>query len=224
MRCMRLTAFLIVLMPAPAANAGVDEGKKAFMAANYAAAWNELRPLAKAGNAEAQYLLGVMYSHGRGVKRDAGESARWYEAAARQGHVDAAFNLGFMLYQEEKFAAAAPWLLKAAEQGNGMAAGLVGVMYRAGLGLGKDDGRASSWILNAAEKGVAGAQYEAGLMCAKLIAERRCTYPEAYKWFRLLARAGYPGAAHNAAALATRMAAGEIAEGDRLVNAWRPKP
>src|SRR3970040_2840818 len=102
MRFMRLAAFLIVLLPALTANAGVDEGRKAFMAAHYAQAWKELSPLAKAGNADAQYLLGVMYSHGRGVGQDDDQSARWYAAAAKQGHVEAAFNLGFMLYQQER--------------------------------------------------------------------------------------------------------------------------
>ena len=49
MRFMRLAAFLIVLLPALTANAGVDEGRKAFMAAHYAQAWKELNPLARSG-------------------------------------------------------------------------------------------------------------------------------------------------------------------------------
>lgn len=223
MRIMRLAAFLAALLPALTANAGVDEGRKAFMAANYVQAWKELSPLAKAGNADAQYLLGVMYSHGRGVGADDDQSARWYEAAAKQGHVEAAFNLGFMLYQQERFAEAAPWLRRAAEHGVGMAASLVGDMTRQGLGLPKDETSAYSWTLKAADKGVTGAQYEAGLTCAKLIAERRCAPAEAYKWFKLLADAGYPGARENLAKLSVGMAAAEIAEGDRRAKAWQPQ-
>ena len=223
MRFMRLAAFLIVLLPALTANAGVDEGRKAFMAAHYAQAWKELNPLAKVGNADAQYLLGVMYSHGRGVGQDDDQSARWYAAAAKQGHVEAAFNLGFMLYQQERFAEAAPWLKQAAEHGVGMAASLFGDMIRQGLGLSMDEANAYSWTLKAADKGIAGAQYEAGLMCAKLIAERRCAPAEAYKWFKLLADAGYPGAMENLAKLSAGMASAEIAEGDRLAKAWRPQ-
>jgi TPR repeat protein len=218
-----LAAFLVVLLPTLTANAGVDDGKKAFMAANYAQAWKELNPLAKAGNAEAQYLLGVMYSHGRGIKGNEAESARWYEAAARQGHPEAAFNLGFMLYQQEKFAEAAPWLKLAADQGNGMAASLVGTLHRHGLGVPKDEAIAHAWTLKAADKGIAGAQYEVGLTCAKLIAERRCAPAEAYKWFKLLADSGYPGASQNLAKLSAGMAAAEITEGDRLAKAWRPQ-
>lgn len=223
MRFMRLAAFLIVLLPASTANAGVDEGRKAFMAAHYVQAWKELSPLAKAGNADAQYLLGVMYSHGRGVGQDDDQSARWYAAAAKQGHVEAAFNLGFMLYQQERFAEAAPWLKQAAEHGVGMAASLVGDMLRQGLGLSMDEASAYSWTLKAADRGIAGAQYGVGLMCAKLIAERRCAPAEAYKWFKLLADAGYPGATENLTKLSAGMASAEIAEGDRLAKAWRPQ-
>lgn len=223
MRSLLLAALLVVLAVPASASAGVDEGKAAFLAANYKAAWKELRPLAAAGNADAQYLVGVMYSHGKGVARDAATSARWYEKAARQGNADAAFNLGFMRYQQGKFDDAAPWLLKAAQKGNGMAQYLVGSMYLHGQGLQQDDARAYRWTLAAADKGVPEAQYNAGLMCTKRVQQQACRRTDAYKWFRLLAAAGYPGARQNVEMLAGNMTAAEISEGDHLAKTWHPK-
>lgn len=217
-----MLAFVLALAPSSAAEAGLDEGKAAFLAADYETASAELRPLAQAGNAEAQYVLGVMYSHGRGVGRDLAESARWYEKAAQQGHARAQFNLGFMLYNDGRYAAAAPWLLKAAEQGVAMAQGLVGAMYADGKGVAKDPLRAYWWTLRAAEQGVAGAQYDAGMMCVARLADNRCSPIEAYKWFRLLADKGYPGAAENAERLAQAMTAAQIDDAESLAEAWRP--
>ena len=45
----------------------------------------------------SQFQLGVSYCTGRGVEKDLGEAARWYEAAAASGHALAQHNLGIML-------------------------------------------------------------------------------------------------------------------------------
>ena len=51
---------------------------------------------AKAGNAMAQYNLGVMYYEGEGVPQDKAEAVKWYRKAAEQGYADAQVNLGVM--------------------------------------------------------------------------------------------------------------------------------
>ena len=51
-------------------------------------------PLAEAGSADAQAIMGALHQSGRGVARDYGEAARWFEKAARQGNSEAQFNLG----------------------------------------------------------------------------------------------------------------------------------
>lgn len=50
---------------------------------------NELKQLAHAGDAEAQYELGIRYSVGAGVEVDEGEAQHWYILAAKQGLVKA---------------------------------------------------------------------------------------------------------------------------------------
>jgi TPR repeat protein len=48
---------------------------------------------AQAGDAEAQFNLGVMYDRGQGVPQDDVQAAEWYRKAAEQGHAAAQNNL-----------------------------------------------------------------------------------------------------------------------------------
>ena len=54
------------------------------------------RARAEAGDASAQYNLGVMYATGRDVPQDDAEAVAWYRRAAEQGHTEAQYNLGRM--------------------------------------------------------------------------------------------------------------------------------
>ena len=54
----------------------------------------DLRASAEAGEAQAQYNLGVRYTVGEGVPQDYVEAVAWYRRAAEQGHAAAQFNLG----------------------------------------------------------------------------------------------------------------------------------
>jgi len=51
---------------------------------------------ARAGNAEAQYQLGLAHRHGWELKRDAVSAATWLREAADQGHTRAQYALGSM--------------------------------------------------------------------------------------------------------------------------------
>ncbi len=53
---------------------------------------------AQAGDAEAQFNLGVMYDRGQGVPQDDVQAAEWYRKAAEQGHAGAQHNLGSAYY------------------------------------------------------------------------------------------------------------------------------
>lgn len=73
-------------------------------------------------DAEAQYMLGVMYDEGDGVPQDAAEAVRWYRRAAEQGDADAQYYLGLMYDWGEGVpeddAEAVYWFRQAAEQGH----------------------------------------------------------------------------------------------------------
>ena len=51
------------------------------------------RARAEAGEAIAQYNLGVLYAVGRGVPQHAAEAVRWLRLATEQGHADARSKL-----------------------------------------------------------------------------------------------------------------------------------
>ena len=72
------------------------KGSNAWAAGDFAKALQEWTPLAEAGDAYAQYNLGVMYQNGDGVPPDPKETAKWYRLAAEQGHVNAQLGLGAM--------------------------------------------------------------------------------------------------------------------------------
>ncbi|MCH8166953.1 MAG: sel1 repeat family protein, partial [Proteobacteria bacterium] len=71
-------------------------GLEAYRAGDYMAALRDFRKAADQGLAPAQYVLGVMYHHGRGVAQDYAEAVKWYRRAADQGNANAQFNLGGM--------------------------------------------------------------------------------------------------------------------------------
>jgi TPR repeat protein len=117
-----------------AARAGFPEGASAYNARNYTLAMREIAPLARAGNPDAQHLLGLMYYMGRGVARDYKQAFAWHLKAAEQGKADAQYVVGAMYYtgnavpQDQKHAVT--WFRKAAEQGHGEAQHALGLMYR----------------------------------------------------------------------------------------------
>ena len=56
---------------------------------------------AEQGFAEAQSVLGLMYSLGLGVPQDSKEAAKWYNRSAEQGFAHGQFSLGVMYYFAE---------------------------------------------------------------------------------------------------------------------------
>ncbi|MGN6876123.1 tetratricopeptide repeat protein, partial [Neisseria sp. P0021.S007] len=52
--------------------------------------------VAEQGYVPAQYILGVMYADGEGVRQDYAEALKWYRKAAEQGDARAQSDLGLM--------------------------------------------------------------------------------------------------------------------------------
>ncbi len=62
-----------------------EDGTAAYNRGDYAPAIRLFRPLAEAGNAKAQPVLGVMYHRGQGVARNSVRAFVWFSrASARQ--------------------------------------------------------------------------------------------------------------------------------------------
>ena len=147
----------------------------------------DLRARAEAGDASAQYNLGLMHAEGRVVPQDFAEAATWYRKAAEQGHVeaiawyrkavdqnhaDAQFTLGQMYFGGVDHAEASTWYRKAAEQGHVEAQYMLGWMNHRGFMdnaspsdlTARDFVAAVAWYRKAAEQGYVEAQYNLGRM------------------------------------------------------------
>jgi hypothetical protein len=90
----------------------------------------------------AQYNLGVMYSHGEGIKQDHMEAYKLYVKSASQGYAPAKRNLGSMFYNgngvpinDQK---AYEYTFQAAKQGDALAIFNMGVFYDDGSAVDKD--------------------------------------------------------------------------------------
>lgn len=68
---------------------------------DYAKAAKLLKPLAKNGNAAAQFKLATLYYRGKGLPPSQKEALRLYRLSAEQGHTVAQSNLATMYYRGE---------------------------------------------------------------------------------------------------------------------------
>jgi TPR repeat protein len=164
-----ILAMTIALCCAANASAGFAEGANAYNAQNYSRALKEVTPLAKAGHADAQHLLGLMYYMGRGVARDYKQALIWHRKAADQGKADAQYVVGAMYYTGNAVAAdpraAVAWFRRAAEKGHAEAQHALGLMYRYhAAGLPQDNVLAYMlWTLSAASGNANAIQHRADI-------------------------------------------------------------
>ena len=147
-------AAAALLLGAGAALADVKKGVDAWHAGNYAAAVKEWRPLADAGDADAQFNIGQAYKLGRGVPADLRLARAWFEKAAHQGHSQAQANLGLILFQEGERKGAMPWIRKAADAGDPRAQYVLGTAMFNGDLVAKDWPRAYALMTRAAAQGL----------------------------------------------------------------------
>ncbi|MCK5647455.1 MAG: sel1 repeat family protein [Gammaproteobacteria bacterium] len=82
--------------------------------------------MAKKGDRNAQFALGVMYYQGSGMMSDFGQAQKWIRKAAEQNHKQGQYNLGIMLANGQGSPAdlveAYAWLKISAENGYSAAA------------------------------------------------------------------------------------------------------
>jgi TPR repeat protein len=172
-----ILAMVIALGWQQAAMAGFAEGATAYNSKNYAVALKEIRPLAQAGNADAEHLLGLMYYMGRGVPQDYKVALEWHRKAALKGKADAQYVVGAMYYtgnaviQDHKQAVG--WFRKAAEQGHPQAQQVLGLMYRYHMGGVAQDNVIAYMLWNlAAANGSANAAEQRGQVARGMTQEQ----------------------------------------------------
>ncbi len=189
-----LFTALVILAVTPALAAPFDDGMRALQAGKFVDARGIFNPLATTGNAQAQFMLGVMHENGLGTAKDSQAAAAWYRKAATAGLASAQYNLG-IFYQLGRGVPADPTqALKfhrmAAMQGHNRSQNNLGTMYYLGAGVARDTIEAWKWF-TLAQNGLQGDAHD--------IARK------------------------NIAAIERELSADELAEAKRRATAWKPR-
>ena len=149
-----VAAAMIGVLSAPAPAQSVKAGIEAWQKADYSGAVSIWRPLADAGDADAQFNLGQAYRLGRGVPIDLSVAKVFFERAARSGHLDASTTLGLLLFQNGEQAQGLKWLRQAADQGEPRALLVYGTALYNGDGVTQDKVLGYAFVSRAASQGL----------------------------------------------------------------------
>jgi hypothetical protein len=171
----------------PAVGADLSKGLAAAKIGDYKTAVKEWLPLAREGDASAQFNIGQLYRLGRGVTKDYAKASQWYEKAAEQWHTAARHNLA-VLYEKGlgvpvDYAKAIEWYTRAANQDYGFAQFNLAVIYSLGQGTKRDLVKAHIWYDIAAHRHVDGAAENRDAVAKHLTEEQlREARQEAREW------------------------------------------
>jgi len=166
-----LATAALVLLVLPVRAEALQDAINALQRKDYPTAVRLLEPLARAGNAQAQTRMGMLYFHGHGVRESDSEAQRWFERAARQGLAEAQFQLANLFAfglapvpaDTDPARTAAQWYFEAARQGHAEAQYSLGILFLTGSGVTQSAAEAQKWIDRAAAQGHADAKaYQAG--------------------------------------------------------------
>ncbi len=169
--------FLSLLASAAPAFAGdYEDAVNADNRKDYAKAVRLFHKLAIAGEANAQFHMGVLYAKGHGVKQNYAEAVGWFRQAALQGHAEGQNSLGVRyekgqgIGQDHKVAVA--WYRKSALQRFALAQANLSDMYAKGLGLERDDTEAWVWATLAVANGESTAAAKRAMVEKRMSAEQ----------------------------------------------------
>lgn len=156
----------------------------------------KLTAKAEAGDAQAQFQMGLLHEHGaNGAKRDFSKAFLWYAKAAPQGHVSAQNNLATLYTRgkgvERNHGEAVKWYRVAAMAGNDGAQNNLGWMYQNGMGVPKDYQQALSWYMLSAKAGNSSAFNNLGMLHYQGWGVPS-NHNAAAQWYRKAAESGNP--------------------------------
>ena len=158
---------LICFTP-PSMAADLKDAEAALAAGRHADAIPILKPLAEAGDRDAQTLLGGRQIAGIGGPQDLRSAFDLFARAAEQGQPYAQYNLGLMYARGDAgatdFDKAAAWYRRSASQG---------VILANGEGVPADPVQAYVWLLLADRSGFKAAQRNVEILRSRLAAEER---------------------------------------------------
>lgn len=115
-------------------------------------------PLAKQGDAFAQFFIGYSYHYGKETEQNFSLAHKWYKKAAYQGHIGAQINGGQTCIVNKGQNILATWI-EEANKGDAFTQNCLGNLYHNGYGVTVDNEQAIIWYQKAAEQSYADAQY-----------------------------------------------------------------
>jgi len=140
-----------------AGDATYDSGLLAYRSGDFVSARRQWEDVAKAGNPEAQYMLGHLVQNGLGQPWSNAQAAVWYRQAADQGLPEAQVALADLYLRgvgvEPSLEAGAQWLERAAGSGYGPALYQYAELLLHGRGVPQDFDAALDLFARAAASG-----------------------------------------------------------------------
>jgi TPR repeat protein len=155
---------------------------------------------AKQNDSDAMNDVGVLYEHGRGVRRDYEKARAYYERSADHGNRDGMFNLGSLLDRglgdAPDYKTAKVWYERSAALGHASAMFNLGYMYSHGNGVKEDQKKAFYWYRKATAVGDTDAMNNIGSMYQHGRGVRK-SYSQACAWYKRAADLGNVRARDN---------------------------
>lgn len=155
----RLLLILILLfgLPTISWSADFETGMIAYENQDYDRDLSEFQILAEEGHVNAQFILGMMYTRGEGVPKNAEAETKWLRRAAEQGHSEAQYHLSVRYFGgttilPKNDAQAVMWARRSAEQGDDKGQSMLALMYTLGRGVPQDIISSYMWWYLSASK------------------------------------------------------------------------
>ncbi len=184
--------------------------------------------LADAGDAHAQYELGIRFAEGRNGARDPAKAIEWLTRSADQNFAPAQYRLG-VIYEKglgvpRNSERARALYTAAAHSGNVKAMHNLGALLADGGADGKPDyAAAARWFRRAAEHGVRDSQYNLAILSARGLGMQQ-DLVESYVWFSAASIQGDADAGAKLKEVAARLDAAQLTRAQATAKAQRAKP
>ncbi len=183
--------------------------------------------MAKAGNANAELVVGLKLLNGDGTATDIPGAAYWLRQAALQNQPVAEYWLG-TLYERgqglpKNLSLALQWYAKAAAAGNAKAMYRLGVGYAEGWGGGPDYTSAAKWFAAAAQYGVVDAQFNLAVLYERGSGVA-LSLENAFTWYTIAAAQGDGQSKARLDVLAAHMSSADVAAAQAAANTFKAQP
>lgn len=183
-----------------------------------------LMAMAKAGNANAELVVGLKLLNGDGTATNIPGAAYWLRLAALQNQPVAQYWLG-TLYERgqglpKNLALALQWYAKAAASGNAKAMYRLGVGYAEGWGGAPDFTSAAKWFAAAAQYGVVDAQFNLAVLYERGSGVA-VSLKDAFTWYTIAASQGDAQSKARLDVLAAHMSSADVAAAQAAATSFK---